>query len=85
MDTKLFGKPDKFSGELDENAKYKDGVTWDDWSFVLAAYCMAVDPNMAELMRDAAKLDAVSYSHEDLYKETQRVNTNLYYILMLTC
>ncbi|CAK0905881.1 unnamed protein product [Prorocentrum cordatum] len=41
VDTKLLGKPDKFSGELDENAKYRDGVTWENWSFVLSAYCMA--------------------------------------------
>ena len=69
VDTKLLGKPDKFSGELDENAKYKDGVTWENWSFVLSAYCMAVDPHMAELMRDAAKMDAVSFSHEDLMRK----------------
>ncbi|CAK0854432.1 unnamed protein product [Prorocentrum cordatum] len=77
--------PDKFSGELGENAKYKDGVTWENWSFVLAAYCMAVDPRMDELMRDAAKVDADSYSHEYLDEEARRVNTNLYYILALTC
>jgi len=50
VDTKLLGKPEKFSGDLDENATYKDGVTWENWAFVLAAYCMAVDPHMAELM-----------------------------------
>ena len=36
-------------------------------------------------MRDAAKVGAVSYSHEDLDEEAQRVNANLYYILVLTC
>ena len=42
VDTKLFGKPDKFSGEWDDNSKYKDGVPWESWSFVLAACCIAV-------------------------------------------
>ncbi|CAK0873953.1 unnamed protein product, partial [Prorocentrum cordatum] len=85
VDTKLLGKPDKFSGELGENAKYKDGVTWENWSFGLAANCMAVDPHMAELMRGAAEVAAEAYAHEDLDKEAQRVNTNLYYIPVLTC
>eukprot|EP00959_Pyramimonas_sp_CCMP1952_P266477 5570918-Pyramimonas_sp.AAC.1 len=36
-------------------------------------------------MNDAAKVDAEAYSHEDLYEEAQRVNANLYNMLVLTC
>ncbi|CAK0887843.1 unnamed protein product, partial [Prorocentrum cordatum] len=45
---------------------------------------MAVVPYIAELMRDAAQEDAEANAHEYLDEEAQCLNTNLYYILVVT-
>ena len=57
----------------------------ENWSFAFAALCMAVDPRVDELMRQASQVEAEAYNHADLDEEAQRIIANLYYISILTC
>ena len=65
--------------------KYKDCLTWENWSFALQTYCAVVSSNMTELMRNAASVDAKPVDHDDRDEDARRLSTTLYNILVFIC
>ena len=50
VDTKAFGKPPTFSGDIDTNGQ-PEGISWSQWSFVFRSYLGAYDPVATRLLQ----------------------------------
>ena len=76
FDTKLFTKPNVYSGEHDGKER------WTTWSFTMRACCAAMAPRLGELMGTASAQD-VEIRQDALTPSDAAHSTNLYYILSL--
>ena len=73
VDTRVIGKPDMFFGEREK---------WKDWSMVLKAYMMAVDP---EYVGAFERLDnaAVTLHNASVSPRSSKLSVQLYYVLVM--
>ena len=73
VDTRVIGKPDMFFGEREK---------WKDWSMVLKAYMMAVDPQYVGAFE---RLDnaAVTMHNASVSPRSHQLSVQLYYVLVM--
>ena len=85
IDTRLLGKPSRFSGDTDAEGRSTDGILLHTWSFTTRAYAAAMAPRMSALMKDAASMSESpdDVSNEDLGDEDTKHSITLYFVIAL--
>ena len=73
VDTRVIGKPDMYYGEREK---------WRDWSMVLKAYMMAVDPDYVDAY-GVMDHDATPRNNASLSPRSKKMSMQLYYVLVM--
>ena len=73
VDTRVIGKPDMFYGERER---------WKDWSMILKAYMMAVDPAYVDSF-DRLEKDVTPMHNASLSPRSTKLSVQLYYVLVM--
>jgi len=71
VDTRVIGKPDMFYGERER---------WKDWSMILKAYMMAVDPAYVDSLLEK---DVTPMHNASLSPRSNKLSVQLYYVLVM--